>query len=93
MPFIFAGITYVNKFIINMLNSIISNAPYTIAGLVIPSINTVLLPLLLTAFIISLSISIITSLLSNLTINPTLRFIIPVPLTLALMVMVTGPLL
>ncbi|WP_243678293.1 type II secretion system F family protein [Vulcanisaeta distributa] len=87
LPIIFAGVTYMGRFVISAIGSILKNAPYALVGLSIPSINTVLMPLLLTAYIISLSVSLLTSLLSNLTINPTIRYALPIPLTLALMFM------
>ncbi|WP_243675161.1 type II secretion system F family protein [Vulcanisaeta distributa] len=87
LPFIFAGITYISRFVVSTISSIISNAPYSLVGLSMPSINAVLMPLLLTAYIISLSVSLLASLLSNLTINPTIKYALPIPLTLALMFM------
>ncbi len=89
LPFIFAGITLASKFVISMLNSVIEGAPYTLVGFVIPGIGAVLLPLMITAYIISLSLAILSSLLNNLTLNPTVKFVAPVPLTLILMLIVT----
>ncbi len=87
LPAIFAGITYVSRFVVSTIASILKNAPYTIIGLSIPSINAVLTPLLLTAYIISLSVTLLSSLLNNLSINPTIKYVAPIPLTLALMLM------
>jgi flagellar protein FlaJ len=89
LPFIFAGISYVSRFVVSMLSSVIENAQYSLVGLVIPSMNTVLAPLMITAYIISLSLAILSSLLSDLTLNPSVKFMAPVPLTLVLMLMVT----
>ena len=87
LPAIFAGITYVSRFVVSTIASILKNAPYTIIGLSIPSINAVLTPLLLTAYIISLSVTLLSSLLNNLSINPTIKYAAPIPLTLTLMLM------
>ena len=87
LPAIFAGITYVSRFVVSTIASILKNAPYAIIGLSIPSINAVLTPLLLTAYIISLSVTLLSSLLNNLSINPTIKYAAPIPLTLMLMLM------
>ncbi|WP_245522590.1 type II secretion system F family protein [Vulcanisaeta distributa] len=87
LPVIFAGVTYISRFIVSTISSVISNAPYSFVGLSIPSINAVLMPLLFTAYIISLSVSLLASLLNNLTINPTIKYTLPIPLTLVLMFM------
>ncbi|GAB6947408.1 hypothetical protein JCM16161A_15380 [Vulcanisaeta sp. JCM 16161] len=87
LPAIFAGVTYISRFVVSTISSILNNAPYALVGLSIPSINMVLMPLLITAYIISLSVSLLTSLLGNLTINPTIKHALPIPLTLALVFM------
>ncbi len=53
LPVIFAGVTYISRFIVSTISSVISNALYSFVGLTIPSINAVLMPLLFTAYIIS----------------------------------------
>ncbi len=54
LPVIFAGgVTYISRFIVSTISSVISTAPYSFIGLSIPSINAVLMPLLFTAYIIS----------------------------------------
>ena len=85
LPAVFAGITYISRFVVQTISSIIENAPYALIGLSIPGINAVLMPLLLTAYIVSLSVALLSSLLGNLSINPTIKYVIPIPLTLALM--------
>ncbi|MGC8607316.1 MAG: type II secretion protein F [Vulcanisaeta sp.] len=87
LPFIFGGVTYISRFVVLTISSIIRNASYTLIGLSIPSVNTILMPLLLTAYIISLSIALLTSLLSNLTLSPTIKLTIPIPITLIFMFM------
>ncbi len=87
LPFIFAGMVYISRFVVSVLSSVIKNAPYTLVGLVMPSMNILLLPLIITAYIVSMSVAILSSLLSNLTLSPTVRLMVPIPLTLALMLM------
>ncbi len=87
LPAIFAGITYMSRFVVQTISSVVKNAPYALIGFSMPSIGMVLIPLLLTAYVISLSTALLSSLLNNLSINPTIKYVVPIPLTLALMLM------
>lgn len=72
LPFVFAGVTYIGKFVVSSLSSVIKNAPYTLVGLTIPNLNAILMPLLIVAYIISMSVTLLSSLLSDLTLNPSI---------------------
>ncbi len=85
LPFVFAGVTYIGRFVVSSLNSVIKNTPYTLVGLAIPNLNAILMPLLITAYIISISVALLSSLISDLTLNPSIKSVMPIPLTLALM--------
>lgn len=89
VPPAFATVVFIGKYIISMLNSLISNAPYTLVGLGVPSINVLVMPIVLVSLIISISAALLTSLFSKWSLKPALAQALPIALTVLSVFFVT----
>ncbi|WP_069808282.1 hypothetical protein [Vulcanisaeta thermophila] len=82
IPPIIGGVIIMGRFIISMIGSVISNAPYALVGLGIPSMGGLVLPIVFISLIISISTSLLSSLFDGWTLKPVIKHAIPILLTM-----------